>query len=60
MDAKAGAVTDRVFEAFLKELEVVGVDEPTRARLGKTLLVERKLNEPALRAAVFGGEEIAL
>jgi hypothetical protein len=60
MDLNERTVTDRVFDAFIKDLEGAGVDESVRQRLRKALLEDRKYTDPALKAAVFGDGETSL
>lgn len=49
-------LSTEVFEKFLIALEQTGIPEDVRARLHETLLVDPKLSDAALRAAVFGEE----
>lgn len=49
-------LSTEVFEKFLSALEQAGIPGEVRARLRKTLLVDPKLSDAALRAAVFGEE----
>lgn len=45
-----------VFDKFLAALEQEGIPEEVRARLRRTLLVDPKFSDAALRTAVFGEE----
>lgn len=49
-------LSTEVFEKFLTALEQAGIPEEVRLRLRKTLLVDQKMSDAALRAAVFGEE----
>lgn len=49
-------LSTEVFEKFLTALEQAGIPDEVRARLRKTLLIDSKMSDSALRAAVFGEE----
>lgn len=49
-------LSTEVFEKFLATLEQLELPEEVRTRLRNTLLVDGKLTDTALRAAIFGDE----
>jgi len=53
-ESQLSELSTEAFGKFLTALEQEGIPEEVRARLRQTLLIEPKLSEAALRAAVFG------